>query len=285
MRSKLLIMLPVAAVLGFVAIQAGRHYLDRQLGERLRLADSLTRPTPEPQQIFGTIVVAAAPLRFGAEVTAANLREIPWPQGTVPKGAYAHVSDLLAEKAKRFVLSAMEDNEPVLATKITGPGQRANLAALLEEGMKAITVRVDDIVGVAGFVLPGDRVDVLLTRQIEKENATADVVLQNLKVLATDQVTDDRVSTPSVSRSVTLEVATAQAQRLILAQNVGNLTLVLRPTGETANSPNRRVTTADLVNVEPSADIVATVHPSTVTIGVTRRTDRQEYSVPTTRKE
>ena len=288
MRAKFVIMVPIAAVLGFIAVQAGRHYLDLQLGERLRAAQAALPKAAEPRS-FGSIVVAAAPLRFGTEVTAAALRELPWPQDQIPKGAYAHVAELLGEKAKRFVITAIEENEPVLAGKITGPGQRANLAALLGEGMKAVTVRVDDVVGVAGFVLPGDRVDVLLTRELEKGNPVSDVVLQDLKVLATDQLSDDRANKPAVAHSVTLEVATTQAQRLILAQNVGGRTLVLRPTGETAQEPSRRVTTADLANSPPSVskaardDIVATFRPPNVTIAVTRRLERREYSVPSAR--
>ena len=150
-------------------------------------------------------------------------------------------------------------------------------------------MRVDDVVGVAGFVLPGDRVDVLLTREIDKGNAISDVVLQDLKVMATDQLSDDRANKPAIARSVTLEVAIAQAQRLILAQNVGSLTLILRPAGETAREPNRRVTTADLTNGAPaigkaaSDDVVAAFRPASVTIAVTRRLERREYSVPAAR--
>ena len=84
----------------------------------------------------------------------------------------------------------MDENEAVLASKITGPGQRATLSAVLGEGMKAVTIRVNDVEGVAGFVLPGDHVDVVLTRQIDKENATNDVVIENARVLAVDQSAD-----------------------------------------------------------------------------------------------
>ena len=294
MRLKVALMVPVAAVLGFVAVQAGRHWVDRQVDEKMRAADAGPRDAVQAVS-FSTIVVAAAPLRFGAELNPSALREIPWPSAQMPKGAFAKINDLFAEKGKRLVISAMEDNEPVLAAKITGPGQRANLAATLDEGMKAITVRVDDVVGVAGFVLPGDRVDVLLTRQREKGDAFSDMILQNLKVLAVDQVNDDRVNKPAVARTVTLEVGTAQAQRLIVGQNVGTLTLVLRPVGQAATELNRRVSSADLGNdgranarlAAPSDEDgpVASVSSSTVTVGVIRKMGRQEYSVPATRKE
>ena len=155
-------------------------------------------------------------------------------------------------------------------------------------------MRVDDIVGVAGFVLPGDRVDVMLTRQQEKGAAYNDIVLQNLKVLATDQSNDDRATNPRVSRTVTLEVETQQAQRLIIAANVGVLTLILRPAGSTAAESSQRVSAADLASgprAAPRKDApdedgpVASFPGSNVTVGVIRKSARQEYSVPATRKD
>ena len=154
-----------------------------------------------------TMVVAAKPLRFGAELTAQSLREMPWPDAPLPEGAFAKIADLL-KHGKRVVLTAIEPNEPVLSVKITGPGQRATLSALVRPGMKAVTIRVNDVDGVGGFVLPGDHVDVALTRQVDKENATTQVVLQNARVLAIDQVADERAANPAVAKAVTLEVDT-----------------------------------------------------------------------------
>ena len=94
----------------------------------------------------------------------------------------------------------------MLSSKITGPGQRATLSAMLSDGMKAVTIRVNDVEGVAGFVLPGERVDVVLTRTGEKNNAVNDVVLQNVRVLAVDQLADQRADKPAVVQAVTLEV-------------------------------------------------------------------------------
>ncbi len=293
-RLKVALMFPVAAVLGFVAVQAGRHWVDRQVSDKLREADARPRAVVEPTA-FGTIVVAAAPLRFGVELNPAALREIPWPLAQMPKGAFAKISEVLSANGKRVVILAMEDNEPVLAGKITGPGQRANLAAVLEEGMKAVSVRVDEVVGVAGFALPGDRVDVLLTRKRETGDAFADIILQNLRVLAVDQLNDDRASKATVSRTVTLEVATQQAQRLVVAQNVGSLTLILRPAGFATTESAQRVTSSDLANgdvkaassqprVDEDGPVASVIHSNT-TVGVIRKMARQEYSVPATRKE
>ena len=137
------------------------------------------------------------------------------------------------------MLTAIEANEPILSSKITGPGQRATLSAMIADGMRAVTIRVNDVEGVAGFVLPGDRVDVALTRQGDKSASTStDVVLQNVKVLAIDQIADERADKPSIARAVTLEVDTNSAQKLALASPVGTLSLMLRKAGE-ATSENR----------------------------------------------
>ncbi len=112
--------------------------------------------------------------------------------------------------------------------------------------MKAVTIRVNDVEGVGGFVLPGDRVDVVLTRQIDKGSATTEVVLQNARVLAIDQIADERAAKPSVAKSVTLEVDTVEAQKVWLAASVGTLSLMLRKAGETAEVKTRKITLNDL---------------------------------------
>ena len=137
-------------------------------------------------------------------MTASALRELPWPQDALPAGAFGKIADLVA--AKRVVLMPMEPNEAVLASKVTGPGQRATLSAVLDPGMTAVTVRVNDVEGVAGFILPGDHVDVMLTRQGEKNTAATDVVIENAQVLAIDQLADEKADKPSVVKAVTLEV-------------------------------------------------------------------------------
>ena len=122
-------------------------------------------------------MVAGRPLRYGNELSAQALREIVWPQAELPDGAFAKINDVLKD-GKRIVLTAIEPNEPVLSVKITGAGQRATLSSLVQPGMKAVTIRVNDVDGVGGFVLPGDHVDVALTSQVDKDNASTQVVLQ-----------------------------------------------------------------------------------------------------------
>src|SRR5262249_41261268 len=224
------------------------------------------------------MVVAAKPLRYGAELSAQLLREVPWPDMPLPEGAFARINDVLKD-GKRIVLTAIEPNEAVLAVKITGAGQRATLSSLVGPGMKAVTIRVNDVDGVGGFVLPGDRVDVALTRQYKEEDGSSagatQVVLQDVRVLAVDQLADERISNPPVAKSVTLEVDTLGAEKLGLAGSVGSLSLLLRKAGETNTQKPLRVTLKDLFN-----EVLPDRNRGSTTITVRRGTNKEGYSVP-----
>lgn len=267
-------MIVVALVFGALAVFVAQSWLNSQNDARLK-------NVPAPVAIkTRTIVVATAPLRFGVELNARNLREQPWPDNAVPDGSFASIEALLAA-GKRMVLTAIAENEPILASKVTGPGQRATLSAVLTPGMKAVTVRVNDIEGVAGFVLPGDRVDIFLTRNLSGErgqpgNSSSDVVLQNVRVLAIDQIADDRIDKPAVVKAVTLEVEMAAGQKLSLAASLGTLTLALRKAGDLDPHPTRQITAEDLG--KPQKKDAANGNYSTIT--VTRGTKKENYSVP-----
>lgn len=293
MRFKISMLIPLSLVLGVAAVQTGRSWLDSEMNRRM---SNMPKIKPVEQAPMQTIVVATRALRYGSKLLPAAMKEIPWPKRQLPAGSFARINDVLKEHPKRLVLSAIEENEPILETKITGPGQRANLASLIEGQKKAVTVRVDDVVGVAGFVLPGNRVDVLLTRRINKKDAISDIILQDIRVLAIDQKADDRLDKPSVARAVTLEVETEQAQKLILAQSVGTLTLVLRPVGSNGPEPIKRISSRQLgtfeapkpsvpqppkVAVRPAPAPEKIFGPSSVTINVIRSTKLKSYRVLT----
>ena len=271
MRSGTIVMIGLAAVFGLLAVFVAQSWLNNQ-AERMK-----TREAKPQQTVTQTIVVASKPLRFGMELQRGYLREIPWPKGDLPAGAFAKI-DAALKGGKRVVLAPIEVNEPILAVKITGPGQRATLSALVHPGMKAVTIRVNDIGGVGGFVLPGDRVDVVMTRQLDKGAASTEVVLQNVRVLAIDQLADTRSEKPSIAKAVTLEVDTRDAQKLWLAASVGNLSLLLRKAGEVAEEKTQRVTLKDLLgDVLPEREKPAN---DGIRIVVTRGSTKQEYQVP-----
>lgn len=269
MRASTFIMIGFAVVFGLLAVFIAQVWLNNQANKQAQSQDTNTKPVA-----MQTIVVAKQPLRFGTQLDAGMLEEMPWPSAAVPSGAFTKIDDVL-KGGSRVVLAAIEANEPILSLKITGAGQRATLSALVKPGMKAVTVRVNDVEGVGGFVLPGDRVDVVLTRQLDKGSATTEVVLQNTRVLAVDQIADDRAAKAAVAKSITLEVSTVEAQKVWLASSVGNLSLLLRKAGEITEEKTRKVSLKDL----GVGDLVGD-KGGTATVVVTRASTKQEYTVP-----
>lgn len=262
-----------AVVFGLLAVFVAQTWLNRQAEMRARNMEA-----PKAAVATRTVLVAAQPLRYGMQLGPQHVREVAWPEGAIPSGVFTNVGELTSE-GKRIVLAAIEPNEPILASKVTGPGQRATLSAIIQPGLRAITVRVNDVEGVAGFVLPGDHVDVLLTRMADDKTAsTTDVVLQQARVLAVDQLADDSADKPTVARAVTLEVDIVAAQKISLAASVGSLSLSLRKAGETLAEGTRRVTLADLSNPEIAG--AAREPKPFATVSVTRATKKQDYSVP-----
>jgi pilus assembly protein CpaB len=221
MRLRSILTLVLALVLGGVAVLLARTLLERS-------EPTTAAAVQQPQLALTKVVVARTTLYFGNRINAEQLREIAWPADSVPAGAFTSVDELLNDEKPRTVLRTIEANEPILAGKVSGAGEKATLSAVITDEMRAMTVRVNDVVGVAGFIVPGDRVDVLLTREEGKEKQITDILLQNVKVLGIDQLASDNQEKPVVVQAVTLEVSPEQAQKLTLASQVGSLTLALR---------------------------------------------------------
>ena len=239
MRSKPILMIGLAVIVGgFTLIIA-----NSLLGGASSPNTTVRADDQVPQ--FTTIVAAAKNLKFGDELNKSNLQEIPWPQEAVPQGAFSTISSLLAE-GQRTVLYSLAMNEAVLDSKVTGPSERATLSRLITPGKRAVTIAVDDTAGVAGFALPGDRVDVVLMRTLPGKTRVADVILQSVKILGVDQLADDKSDEARVVKTVTVEVDAAGAQELALAQEAGSLSLVLRGSGDVAEQTNRQVNSANL---------------------------------------
>jgi pilus assembly protein CpaB len=256
-KGKLVPMLGLAVVFGGISIFVADALVKSKAGDNQAAA-----VPAEPQKAveFKKIVVAKAALRYGMELTSDQLSEIDWPSDALPDGAFASIADLTGS-GKRVVLSPVEPNEPILAAKLSGADGRATLANLLEPGKRAVTIRVDDISGVAGFVTPGDRVDVVLTRQQQGAPVQAaeggapaaapseyasEVILADIKVLTADQNSDERAVAPGVAKAVTIEVSTEEAQKVALAQQIGTLYLLLRSAGDQTSADGSAVTAADL---------------------------------------
>jgi pilus assembly protein CpaB len=273
-------MLFAALICAAAAALLSRAWLKGQAGGE----QVLTTTQQEAPRAVETrsIVVAARELKYGEKLKADMVRLMPWPGDTVPKGAFLTQEPLLLKGQERTVLAAIAENEPVLETKLSGSAQGA-LAAKLAEAMNAVTIRVNDVAGVAGFVQPDDRVDVFLTTggratddPAQATKPSVVVLLQNVRVLATDQATQ-RKNQASPPKAVTLEVNTEDAQKLVLAGTIGQLSLALRRLDGTAGSETRPIALDDLLAGRPAEAPLPGKAASVV--GVTRAVERQEYSV------
>ncbi len=193
------------------------------------------------------VLVAKRSLDYGAKITPETLQWVEWPKAAVPPGSFTSVETLLGEKGDvaRVVLRAIEPGEPILETKITKLGESPRMAMNLGEGKRAVSISVDAVSGVAGFVAPGDRVDILLTRDAEGQLISS-VILQGVTVIAVDQQQYTEASSPRLGRTVTVEVDTRQAQKLAVAQQVGRLSLTLRGIDEAVSDEVSTVTADEL---------------------------------------
>ena len=236
MSRQTMIALAAAIVLGLVAVYVANIYIGG---------------SKQQQELQGTtkVAVASIPMAYGTELTPDKVRFVEYPAASVPPGSFTNAAQMMPAGQKRFVLLPMSVNEPILAGKISAPGAGASIAALLPDGMRAATVRIDDVSGVAGFVQPNDSVDVLITRQVQAASGAqqvTDVLLQNVRVLAIDQQAKNPDGTPKVGRTATFEVAPLDAQKLALGSQTGSLSLVLRKPGETNNPVVETISMNDL---------------------------------------
>jgi pilus assembly protein CpaB len=271
-RTSSLVILAIALALGGIAAYLANNWLR-------------SHSAPEPVATENaTIVVASFAIPFGTPIAADNVKEISWPTNEIPHGAFSHVADLTKD-GRRLVLSPFVGNEPIVASKVTGPNEHASLSTIIQTGMRAVTVPVDDVRGVAGFISPGDFVDIVLTRNENNAGPVSEVILQHVKVLAIDQTSSEHQDSPKVAKLVTVEVSQEQALKVLLAVNVGKLSLILRQASEVAVAPQSRVTSSDLFTGEtPSAVAQAAPLPQPgsdlTTVTVVRSMKSEHYDVP-----
>lgn len=175
------------------------------------------------------VVVAAVVIELGSKITPQMLTAIDWPSGSVPAGAFKEIKDV----QDRVVKVGVQTGEAILEGKLAPPGSQGGLSAVIAEGKRAMTVRVNDVVGVAGFALPGNYVDVMVNAQQEKNrngevNQISKTVLEHVLVLAVAQEANRDTTKPKVVSAVTLELSLEDSEKLDLARSVGTLSLVLR---------------------------------------------------------
>jgi pilus assembly protein CpaB len=234
-----LLMMALAVVFGLAAVALASRWLLRQ--------------TPGGSN---KIVVAAQDVNLGQRLTPEMLKQIDWPSDTLPRGALRDGSKLVGRVLKNTVLR----DEPLSEAKLAPAGTLGGLSALIAEGKRAITVRVNDVVGVAGFALPGNFVDIIVNTQAN-DSAISKIVLERILVLAVAQEVGRDETKPRVVNAVTLEVTPAQAENLDLARSVGTLSLALRNQVDPRPGTTDGATKGTLLGMQKPAAVAPPAQP------------------------
>lgn len=212
-NKRAIVMMAIAILLGLGAMALASRWL-------------LGHPTTNANRI----AVAATEITLGQRLNASMFKLVEWPSASIPKDSFTD----LAKLDGRVLKTNISVDEAVTEAKLATPGTSGGLSSLIREGNRAITVRVNDVIGVAGFALPGNYVDIIVSTQKDALNGerielnVSKIVLERILVLAVAQELGRDETKPKVVNAVTLEVTPEQAERLDLARSVGTLSLALR---------------------------------------------------------
>jgi len=230
MRVVTIVSLGASAVLGLAALFVAKAVLPNA---------GNAKPAAAAQQVVAgvPVVVAKSDLKFGDKLDAGKVAILRVPADAVPTGAFTTVEQVLAQDngGPPVALTQISAKELLLPAKLSGPGARASVAVEIADGFRAYTIKVADVTGVGGHALPGDRVDVVLLRDLTPEGPrrsfVSQVVIQNIRVLGVDLNADLASNKPATPNTATLEVSVPDAQKLAVAADLGKLSLALRKTG------------------------------------------------------
>ncbi len=202
-----------------------------------------------PQVVYRKVVVANRDLPMGKKLEAADLRTSDWPEGIVPMGSYSDASELL----DRVLKTESKTSEAVIESKLAPKGSEGGFSSIIPDGMRALTVSVNNSSGVGGFILPNTRVDVLVTvsSPAQKGESTTKIILEDIKVLAVDQTFERKEDDPVIVQTVTLLVTPGDAEKLVLASTEGKLQLSLRNTSDRSVKATPGVQLKELVLKQP----------------------------------
>ncbi len=250
MRVGTIVSLGASAVLGLGALAAARIWLPTQ-------APNTGVHAVAVAQAGAPVVVAASDIPYGSKIEARQLTIVRLPANAAPANTFSTIDQVMRVDSggAPVALVAISTHEPLLPVKLSGPGARPTLAAMIGDGMRAFTIGVTEVAGGGGHILPGDRVDVVLTRDMSAQpnmdgghggKLVSDLVMQNVRVLGMDLNIDPASSHPAVAHTATLEVSVEDAERLSLAAQAGTLSLALRRTGSAEIKPVRAMLSADL---------------------------------------
>jgi pilus assembly protein CpaB len=225
MQNRLKIALVVAVFFGLIAAYGIYNFLST----RQREYDAV-KAANQPIVVAGQDISPGTILNDEA-IKKGLIKTTPWPKTSIPAGAFSSTQQVIGKVNRVKILA----NEPILESRLAGEG--AGLTVRLEAGKRAMAVRVDEIIGVSGFIVPDDRVDIILTTTPvggDQSNRISKIVLQNKRVLSVAQSTEQKDGKPQLARSITLEVTPEEAEKLSLASQEGQIVLTLRGLGDDA---------------------------------------------------
>lgn len=221
--SRTFLMFFLAVALAVAAAFLANNWLEKQRLATEQSVVAVLKTAP--------VVVAAVEIPFGATIGEQHLKVEQIPEKAVPGKAFQNIEEVTGKLSKQTIYAGEVLREERVANRNELGG--GALAALLPPNMRAVTVRVNDVIGVAGFLLPGDYVDILGSRKRSTDKMETRIVLERIKVLAVDQTAASEKNEPVIVRAVTLEVTPEQAEKLVDAINEGQIQLALRnPTDE-----------------------------------------------------
>lgn len=238
---KSLLPLVAAIVLGLVAAVFARNWMK----SRIEAVETEKRNGVQ-------VVVASTEIAFGERITADAVKTIGWPRDSLPEGAFHAIGDVVGKTANQKIVAG----EAILKSRAVGQAAGSSLAALIEPNHRAVTVRVNDVIGVGGFLLPGNHVDVIATRELDNKKYQTRTLLQDVKVLAVDQTAETEKDKPVVVRAITLEVDPRQAELLVQATEEGSVQMALRNPEEAAPAQVVAEETAPAAPVKPRVVVI-----------------------------
>ena len=246
------------------------------------------RAAREKQVKLTDVYVAARPLKYGEQLKLEDAKLIKWPEEFLPEGTFATEEALLPGGAEEFrtVVRAMEANEPLLAVKLTEPGQDAGITSRLSRGMRAFAINVDVSSGVSGFLRPGDRVDVYWTGstgQSRDARKVTKLIEANVRLIAIDQTADEDRYSPVIARTVTVEASPQQVAALAQAQSTGQLSLSLVGAQDDTTAEAVEINQRQLLGIPEEEQVVEKKAETQVcTIRTRKGSDVIEIPIPCT---
>lgn len=213
-RNQVVLLLLISILLGLGAVFFAKQWMDNQV-----------KPTTEVEVVERVpVIVAATEIPVTTVIEAQHLTTRLIEKSWTNDNQFSDTAEVIGKIASE----TLYPDEIVLNQRLSIPGEGATLAAVLPEDKRAVTIRVNDVIGVAGFLLPGNKVDVLSTVKYGKNSANTDTVLKDIKVLAVDQTARTSDNKPVIVRAVTLEVSPKEAEKLLSAKSKGDIQLALR---------------------------------------------------------